>query len=711
MMSLEQTNKTILLSLHLSLLFASYTPSPTQGEPFANEMSVTAQRSFHRTLAVYHRRTRRTMADFLRRSPNASPTHSSFMESRATFNQNKDNRYSSSSKTKQTKSEIVPKHRVVGWCHTSNYFVRPNILSTPFPTSTHACTRKMEATSFSSPKQSHRRYMKHRLPLAFMPAFSSSVSCPWKNYRKQGNRKDSTFHGYVENCRYFSQRGTLSNASNSNHYNPNRYDRFRHRLHHISNDDLSKSKANHMEIAKCTMELLSSNRRSFHRTWKRMSPLVELVILACSDECYRGDGSSGMEKMESGEASPVSQSCRTPRRMTSIADVGCDHGILSLTLACMAWVASQGNIGHDNFISRVIGTDLSSQALKKGGFVSLKKINDVMSRMYGNFDVEAAAKFQTKEKFDDKSSKQNIPEHAKENERSFFRHLNFLPIEFRIGNGLAPLQPGEAEGVVLAGMGVHTMLDILLGTKNGVFYTGNDKECDDVILSEKIPVFTTTTETELTSTSESGYTTPACEFSLSDTLVDTSFSDSLSSTMSPLDASPLNKLETRFLFLQPTNSRPRHLILLYDRLQKSGEWTLKDERITFVSGRWYISSLFESSNANVLESSRNESNLKSRSTTRKAKSFEFDENDKSDMKNMQPFRYPGHFLRGQMSQDSIEGATYDAYVRHHLQWLKQDYERWNGSLEADDARWMRYIISKDSGIYYENLASWFDPDQ
>ena len=323
----------------------------------------------------------------------------------------------------------------------------------------------------------------------------------------------------------------------------NRYDRFRACLRvAVSDNDqrihntlvFSNDYADPMDVAKCTMEILSSNRRSFNRTWERMNPLIQLILHPCKSS--------------------------TKNRMTSVADVGCDHGMLALSLACIALV-NQSRDGSDEYLfSRVYGTDLSSQALENGGIASLKRVNDALS------------------KIDTVSTE--------------------LPIQFRIGDGLSALQPGEADAVVIAGMGVHTMLDIIVGK-------------------------------------------------------------------SEAKTTPIETLESEYIFVQPTNSRPQHLIILYDGLQKDLGWELCDEKVAFVGGRWYISSFFR----------RND-----------------------DDSNIGPYRFPGHYL--------LDNEIFDKYVRHHLEWLKQVFQK--GPLAEEDARWMKHLLSQTDKNEWKMLATWYN---
>ena len=452
--------------------------------------------------------------------------------------------------------------------------------------------------------------------------------------------------GYRDDIqRSFSQKSKLPFAINKNDHNTNRYDRFRQRLlMSVPKETLEQSSAiknfnrneNLMDVGKLTMEILSSNRRSFNRTWKRMRPLVELVVNSCNN------------------THETKENDLLQTRAISIADVGCDHGILSLSLACIAWVASKkkNNNQHNEqenhqFISKVIGADVSAKALENGGFVSLKKINDVLARMD---DDDLLGMLENIEAYSSDSLKHIFSDSIDENRP--ITHSNLLPVEFRIGDGLEPLRTGEADGIILAGMGVHTMLDILFGMDHG-FSARPDAKWPNKLV-----------ESDSQSTLDSGSTYPVS---------DSSYSDS----------PPLDRLQTRYLFLQPTNSRPRHLLLMYDQLYTQGGFELIDEKIVFVGGRWYISSFFERPNDENLSIS---------------KGAEIDDNSTPE------FLFPGHFLKDKVSDENI----YDEYVRHHAQWLNNDYVRRNGILEKDDVRWIQYLISEENDNKWTDIVSWFE---
>ncbi|KAL7471640.1 hypothetical protein ACHAXS_011936 [Conticribra weissflogii] len=461
----------------------------------------------------------------------------------------------------------------------------------------------------------------------------SSIAGPQNNVASQLNLAFSSFlcpsraepvefrEKYTIHSRYFSHNNGNEYFENKN--TPNRFDRFRSCLFMAASKRTSLQsekvepqsstsiirKDDLMNVAKCSIEILSSNRRSFNRTWKRMSPLIDLVIDACSD--------AGKEVMGR-------------KKGISIADIGCDHGILSLSIACMAGVVAQDN-RQPAFVSEVVGTDVSLQALENGGLANLRRVTDVISRKNGDYKFDEILQL-TKDSFD--SMKENIsPENENTGSIAFKK---ILPIEFRVGDGLGPLQIGEADGIILAGMGVHTMLDILLGLTHGYSASAESK-----------------------------------------------MSLGADETLESGGNMPLNELQTKYLFLQPTNSRPRHLLLLYERLHKSGRWVLKDEKIAFVGGRWYISSLLQrqhGSNVESLSDLAAEPNL-----------F------------VSSFRFPGHFLSDRRDE------VYKSYVLHHLNWLKRDFEQRNGFLEDDDQRWIQYLLSEENKETWTSAASWFLP--
>ena len=95
-----------------------------------------------------------------------------------------------------------------------------------------------------------------------------------------------------------------------------------------------------------------------------------------------------------------------------IADVGCDHGLLSIALAA------------SGKYKQVIGVDVSEQALENGARNFYRKVQEALERDVDSSDTD-------------------------------------LPVEFRAGDGLSVIDDGEIDSVAIAGMGVNTIVKIL----------------------------------------------------------------------------------------------------------------------------------------------------------------------------------------------------------------------------------------------------------
>ena len=374
------------------------------------------------------------------------------------------------------------------------------------------------------------------------------------------------------------------------------------------------------------MEISSSNRRSFNRTWKRLGPLLKLIVASTSTTTTTLSLSSSNEN----------------RKLYSIADVGCDHGILSMSLACMAHVSSSqqqrpqeqqlphnndsiidgtvndnsNNNNNDNFFfNRVYGIDLSSKALDDGALQTLKKIINAIT--WSSSSIAEYYYINSKSNNNENNNNSNNTE--------------LLPIEFRISNGLEALHIGEADAIVLAGMGVETMMEIL--------FLDNDKR------------------------RRSG----------KDTVI----------------TPPVDRVRTNRIYLQPANSRPQHMMKLYDRIQQTGEWILGNESIAYSSGRWYINSFFERRRRRR----RRRQQLQQQSQQSNNDDGDDDDNDddNDDVGGDSRFRFPGHFLVQQVTMNDNENV-YESYMKHHLQWLNDDYERTPKYVIGDeDRRWIEYI--------------------
>ena len=99
------------------------------------------------------------------------------------------------------------------------------------------------------------------------------------------------------------------------------------------------------------------------------------------------------------------------------------------------------------------------------------------------------------------------------------------------------------------------------------------------------------------------------------------------------------------LVLQPTNSRPKNLMLLYESLLLSsdadsggGRWVVQEERIDYLASRWYWTTLFVR---------------------------------KQDATPLLQQQQPGCCL---VSHDGGGDDTFDAWVQHHCQWIQQTRE-------------------------------------
>ena len=250
------------------------------------------------------------------------------------------------------------------------------------------------------------------------------------------------------------------------------------------------------------------------------------------------------------------------KRPIVLADVGCDHGFVALSLASASMAAAgnkegqQSSSDSNHFPLEVVGIDISELALENSRR-SLKTLTDAIERSDIGFSS--------------------------------------LPVEFRVGDGLTPLK--SVESIAIAGMGVNTMLSICFGKGEGL--------------------------------------------------------------------SPVDRVQARELFLQPTNSRPQNLIMMYEFLQ-SRRWGLHDEKVVKLGGRWYINSHFK-----------------------RHSDYPADTENK----------YPGHFL--------ANDPVFDEYVSHHISWLRKDFEKPKGNLGDEDCRWLLHLQGVEK---WKPQTSWYKED-
>jgi tRNA A22 N-methylase len=117
------------------------------------------------------------------------------------------------------------------------------------------------------------------------------------------------------------------------------------------------------------------------------------------------------------------------------------------------------------------------------------------------------------------------------------------------------------------------------------------------------------------------------------------------------------------LLLQPTNTRPRNLIMLYDFLQEAG-WRVAEERIEKLSSRWYISTSFIK--GDLLQNAGEEYNVAHLPCL---KLLELDGSN--------PMR-----------------AVFDDYKRHQIDWIKDDAKA-SSIMFEDDKRWLAIFDEED----------------
>ena len=121
----------------------------------------------------------------------------------------------------------------------------------------------------------------------------------------------------------------------------------------------------------------------------------------------------------------------------------------------------------------------------------------------------------------------------------------------------------------------------------------------------------------------------------------------------------LEKIGSKRLVLQATNSRPRNLVLLYDRLQDMG-WELKNEQIEKLSSRWYITSRFDASTD-------------------------------SGQRNLVNPELPGSRLRS-LNKNCSMRRSFDEYCLHHKRWIQQDAKASGQQIDSRDLRWLKFFF-------------------
>lgn len=123
-------------------------------------------------------------------------------------------------------------------------------------------------------------------------------------------------------------------------------------------------------------------------------------------------------------------------------------------------------------------------------------------------------------------------------------------------------------------------------------------------------------------------------------------------------SSELDRIRCTDLILQPTNSKPRNLMLLYQTLQQSG-WELRHEQIEKLSSRWYLTCHFVTRHDNA----------------------------ESRVVSDDAINVPGLILDTQPNTSDTMQQAWDDYCRHHLEWIRRDEQY--GKVCPLEARWLK----------------------
>lgn len=114
----------------------------------------------------------------------------------------------------------------------------------------------------------------------------------------------------------------------------------------------------------------------------------------------------------------------------------------------------------------------------------------------------------------------------------------------------------------------------------------------------------------------------------------------------------LSALESKRLVLQPASARPRDLMELYDVLRSLG-WIVTDERIVFLSARWYVTVAFE---------------------RQALRGCEYDV-------------VPGEKLIKAAEEDEELGRMLGDWVQLHSDWIRSDVRN-TGAICVEEKRWL-----------------------
>jgi tRNA A22 N-methylase len=207
-----------------------------------------------------------------------------------------------------------------------------------------------------------------------------------------------------------------------------------------------------------------------------------------------------------------------------------------------------------------------------------------------------------------------------------------IPIEFRLGDGLHVVD--QADIICIAGMGVHSMVNIL------------HQEQSQQTRRRRPPPPPQQQQQQQLSAAETN--APDGEDSLT-----------------------LSRIGCTRLILQPTNSRPRHLMVLYNRLQETG-WMVEDERIEKLSSRWYITTSFRKqtqSNINIV--------TEEQSSTKVV--------------------LPGSILSTTLTSSHAMYQVFEEYCHHHTMWIEEDSKA-RRRIDPEEAHWLDHFRNQSPRV-------------
>jgi tRNA A22 N-methylase len=128
----------------------------------------------------------------------------------------------------------------------------------------------------------------------------------------------------------------------------------------------------------------------------------------------------------------------------------------------------------------------------------------------------------------------------------------------------------------------------------------------------------------------------------------------------------LDRIRCMELILQPTNSKPRNLMLLYTTLQERG-WRVDGERIEKISSRWYVTTHF--TRQVILQRTGNIDGVYQGSE----------------------LHVPGSILYSTLSDSDPKRQILDEYYHHHRKWIYQDAHY--GKQQRLDSLWLDRMVN------------------